>query len=317
MKAHFSFLNLAFFTLLIMIIGCSKENLLDQEVHYPADAVDSGLEYRTSVTPVSISPWQAGDAAFECAQAGSSCGFSWKVDNSGTNGTYHTNTSLYGNTPTVFDASIVIYNSNGQSFSWSSDYKLCAVIVKGGPAANIYYYPDGSCGDIGLTPPINPNSGQPYDISHLTFCFDDSPCDDPIPNCYQEETAWAEGPRFKKRGNWATYTPFPGDGATVDIFAGQTMFAGTVLFTDQNDGTVDLTINLDNGFIFYYDLDDVQADDNVKIQDYTNAPSGNPAPGQFDHKDVVDAGETSFTINVPLNNFYGIHLDVAYEIACD
>jgi len=45
-----------------------------------------------------------------------------------------------------------------------------AVIVKGGNGAMIYTYPEGTRGDIGLTSPINA-SGDPADLSNLTFCF--------------------------------------------------------------------------------------------------------------------------------------------------
>lgn len=48
--------------------------------------------------------------------------------------------------------------------------------------------------------------------------------------------------------------------------------------------------------------------ENVKIQDYDAAPSGNPNPGQFAHK--AQAGSSPFTIAVPENAFYGIHVDL-------
>jgi hypothetical protein len=46
-----------------------------------------------------------------------------------------------------------------------------AVIVKGGPDANVYFY-DGQTSDDGLTAPINPNNGKPYGISNVTLCWD-------------------------------------------------------------------------------------------------------------------------------------------------
>ncbi|RPA67351.1 hypothetical protein EF405_15875 [Cyclobacteriaceae bacterium YHN15] len=45
-----------------------------------------------------------------------------------------------------------------------------AVIVKGGPAANVYEYTDGTSEDCGLVAPDNA-SGKPAGLSNLTFCW--------------------------------------------------------------------------------------------------------------------------------------------------
>jgi hypothetical protein len=120
----------------------------------------------------------------------------------------------------------------------------------------------------------------------------------------QEETAWAAGSRYVSRGNWATFTPFNGEAKTVTLFAGQTMDAGSVHFSAPVDGKVTITIELNAGWEFQDDPE------NVKIQDYEFAPSGNPSPGEFDHKGFATG--SSFSIEVPLNNFYGVHVDVAF-----
>jgi len=49
-------------------------------------------------------------------------------------------------------------------------FKVGAVIVKGGNAANVYYYEGGSLGDINLASPANKN-GKPAGLSNLSFCF--------------------------------------------------------------------------------------------------------------------------------------------------
>lgn len=49
-------------------------------------------------------------------------------------------------------------------------YKVGAVIVKGGNASNVYYYPNGTLSDGGLAAPYNA-SGTPAGLSNLTFCF--------------------------------------------------------------------------------------------------------------------------------------------------
>ena len=55
-------------------------------------------------------------------------------------------------------------------FDWTSTLGICAVIVKGGDDANVYYYDPLSYGDTNLHAPINP-SGEPAGISHITFCY--------------------------------------------------------------------------------------------------------------------------------------------------
>lgn len=60
----------------------------------------------------------------------------------------------------------------GDSISWSSNIGVDAVIVKGGPNANVYVYSPESTGDTGLTTPTNPKNGQPYGLSHVDFCYD-------------------------------------------------------------------------------------------------------------------------------------------------
>jgi hypothetical protein len=57
-------------------------------------------------------------------------------------------------------------------FDWSTDSGVDAVIVKGGPNANVYRLsPEGTSG-TGFRAPTNPSNGQPYGLSHITFCFD-------------------------------------------------------------------------------------------------------------------------------------------------
>jgi hypothetical protein len=292
------------FIALMFAFACEKDSVVS--VKGEADAI----EYRASVTPVLYTDWKSGNAYFECEQIGDGCDWAWKVDDAAPNGMYYTNTDQYENTPTEFEAIITISNSDGFHFDWSisSGYVVCAVIVKGGPGANVFFY-GGVSSDTDLYAPVNPNNDKNFEISHVSFCF--KKVND---ECYDDETAWVFGPRYVNKGNWATYTPYPtGDNKTVNIYAGQSMLAGTATFSAPLDGMVEITISLDDGFTFYYDL----IDDNLKIQGYDKAPKGNPAPGLFAWKYTVPVGSTSKVIEVPYNNFYGIHLDVAYPVPCD
>lgn len=131
------------------------------------------------------------------------------------------------------------------------------------------------------------------------------------------ETAWAANEdepgflRYTPRGNWATYVDFQdfvdggtyeGTSKTVNFYAAQTLLVGTVTLSAVGadaPGMVTITIALDPGFGY-------ELGSSILVQDYENAPSGNPAPGGFDHH--FAPGQT---IMVPANNFYGVHAVIA------
>ncbi len=68
----------------------------------------------------------------------------------------------------------VTITSVGTYFDWTSTLGIDAVIVKGGPNANVYVYqpPAESFADTVLNAPINPGNNKPYGISHIEFCYD-------------------------------------------------------------------------------------------------------------------------------------------------
>jgi hypothetical protein len=125
---------------------------------------------------------------------------------------------------------------------------------------------------------------------------------------FEGETAWAANGDvageflYVEQGNWATYVEYAEK--PTPLFAGQTINVGTVHFSAVQDGEVTITITLAAGWEF----EDVP--ENLKVQDYEFAPSGNPAPGQFAHKKTCDAASNTCSIKVPENNFYGVHVNV-------
>jgi hypothetical protein len=127
---------------------------------------------------------------------------------------------------------------------------------------------------------------------------------------FKGETAWAANGntpgslRYTPRGNWATYVKYEGVQKTTTLFAGQHIDVGSVTFSAPLNGHILVTINLTDGWEFE------NVAENVMIQDYASAPSGNPAPGLFAHKGSADPAQSSFSIPVPLNNFYGVHVNV-------
>jgi hypothetical protein len=127
---------------------------------------------------------------------------------------------------------------------------------------------------------------------------------------FQGETAWAANGtkplelRYTKQGNWATYVEYKNVEKTTTLFAGQTIPVGTVGFSTVSDGKVTITVTLTAPWKF----EDVA--ENLKVQDYAKAPSGNPEPGLFAHKKTCDTAWNACSIVVPANKFYGVHVNV-------
>jgi len=81
---------------------------------------------------------------------------------------------LIGTIPDGLEVSVV----DDRVVTWSSESPIVAVIVKGGPAANVYLTPSTLRADSGLVAPVVA-SGQSADISNVTFCWDPDPIDPP------------------------------------------------------------------------------------------------------------------------------------------
>ena len=307
-----------FLLLILFIFSCEKEEEISKNT---LSGFDQTLKTRT-VDPVFYPGNMPGDAYAECGYTSCDGDFAWKIDEAPEVGEYDFNTDMYGNLPTDFDATFTVTSADGTFFSWSSDVRVCAVIVKGGPVANIYYM-DGICEGVDFHAPMNENSGTYYEISHVTVCFAAAECGYEPEECFQEETAWVNDPendfRYRKKGSWARYIApdWSEESSYVyEILAGQNYIAGEA--TLETDGSyVTVTISLEDGWVFYYDAGDNEGDDNMKAQDYDEAPSGNPKIGQFDYKEMVPAGANTFEFSMPQNDFYGIHLDIGMPVDCE
>jgi hypothetical protein len=263
------------------------------------------------VIPTVVDPWAAGDAKVECGRAGSTADFAYKVDNSAVNGTY----------PTGDGNVITISNSDSVFFDWASNWPVDMVIVKASNAANLFDYTnaylDTDVYSVVKDAAVYDADGNMitaptfYNVSHVTFCYNEPGM------CYEEETAWAEGDRYVKKGNWAMYVEYE-DGLVVDLIADYTNYvdAGDVTFTDNGDGTVTIDIVLTGGAIFYYDMNDPLYDNNLKVQGYASAPNKTPSPGLFAWKTRIEPGSTTGSIVVPVSNFYGVHVDLALPVPC-
>ncbi len=103
--------------------------------------------------------------------------------------------------------SMTISNYTGTSFDWSSNMGVDAVFVKGGNVGGfLYLYDPEATSDTGLTTPNNPN-GQPANISHVSFCYDEEPT--PTPTSTSTSTPTPTSTSTSTPTPTSTSTPTP------------------------------------------------------------------------------------------------------------
>lgn len=114
--------------------------------------------------------------------------------------------------------------------SWTADFPITAVIVKGGNRSYIYEYAPTETSDGGLVTPVN-NGGNPADVSSLRFCWEgDPPAVDLTALCEQAAAdagvtvTWTQGP-VEIRGGVVDQSTVPaGFGVTFDTTADEVGF---------------------------------------------------------------------------------------------
>ena len=195
----------------------------------------------------------------------------YKIDQKPSNGTY-------GN----FTISNFTNGANGETFDWSSTVLVTQVIVKGGPTAELYDYDPPASSGTGLHSSVNPNNGKYYGVSHVTFCWDDTPppsgwvCVDDAPLFVDDVTGYDpwyetqeeafEDPACNEVNAATTFTisgsclivdGLPsftisgnlGEGLTLNV-AGETLVASGAYSIDLGSpGSYPYQITLDEGFV--------------------------------------------------------------------
>jgi len=105
----------------------------------------------------------------------------YEIPNSGTPGTYTVKFNSSGQVDPSGNCSftVTVGKQSGQSYtkvlSWSSNFPIYAVIVKGGNAFNLYQYPNTTREDTDLVSPNNA-SGKPADVSHVSIVICSGSC---------------------------------------------------------------------------------------------------------------------------------------------
>lgn len=100
----------------------------------------------------------------------------FEIPGSGTAGTYTVRFNSLGqpdpNGANIFNVTVGTRSGTNytQVLTWSSNFALYAVIVKGGDAFNLYPYPSSIRTDTFLVSPDNA-SGRPADVSHVSIVF--------------------------------------------------------------------------------------------------------------------------------------------------
>lgn len=197
----------------------------------------------THVTPVVV----PGNP--DCADLGYSFGFKIDAQVIGNNLTFTFTTGTQHGYPTVVTSgpqdpnNSVTITSDGTSFDWSATLGIDAVIVKGGPNANVYEYDPEETSDTGLTTP----AGQ--EISHIEFCYD-----------YELTVSKDANTSFTRTFEWEieksvepeTWDLFKGDSGTSEY----TVTVTKTGFTDS-DWAVNGTITIDNNTPFDATITDV------------------------------------------------------------
>ena len=280
-KLFFSIVAIAFMSL--AIVSCSEENVA------PSVQNTGSTTTTTGVQPVQVSGANNGGnvTCSEAAQAGNLEGYE-----------YTTGKQDYPFNSTSFGSNVSV-TTDGTYVTWSitPPAGMCvanvAVIVKGGPAANVYYYNNGESGDTGLASPVNA-SGNPAGLSNLTICYNlvecsQNECD------WQEETAFAGG--IAGAGNAWWFALDASTSGTYPIYAGQQAVEGASVSYDA--ATDMITINLGNNM----QLQDVN--EPVKVEGYNTLPSSRPAAGLFE----LYKG-SALTVQGNGSQYYVVHLDV-------
>jgi hypothetical protein len=271
--------------LMLVVISCDKKEIeATYDVIFPFNGTAIYLPGNTSCEDIGFFPISSG-----------------KVD-------YLDGNFVFEGTDTEWPLGLVVTVTDGRYISFAlpekSQYCVGAVIVKGGPAANIYTYSPGVRFDVELSAPIN-SSGRPAGLSNLTFCFVE--CPPPTEEIITAKVKFSDGSGVDKFGVTEGTNVFTtgwcgewylgvNDFVTPDtIMLHQAAYpylkVGDVIVLESGDVKVDLIdgYNLINAALF------VGTEDDLKSYLWTdNCPAYYAAPWMY-----VITGGNEYTFNLP------------------
>ncbi|HVM13145.1 MAG TPA: hypothetical protein VM287_02295, partial [Egibacteraceae bacterium] len=123
------------------------------------------------------------------------------------------------------------------------------------------------------------------------------------PETWKGETATGAGNTYPGSSNWFMFTPYTTQ--KVDLIAGQHYDAGDIYMSRANNQTT-IRIELHDGFRW------ANVKENLKIQDFSTAPTSPFSAGKSKYKFTVDPSQRTVTVVIPGTKatHYGIHADV-------
>jgi hypothetical protein len=215
-----------------------------------------------------------------CTDLGYLYGLKWDYPEESQGGTYNIGTGT------------VTWATDGTYVGWKSTFGIDAVIIKGGPAANVYRYqtataPESFGPDAGLVSPDN-DSGGPAGLSHVEFCFD-----------YEVVVTKTATPTFTRTYVWQIGKV--GDQAALTLSPNQQFLVNYTV-------TVDVRSSADSDFAVAGTIKILNPDPKNKaiITEVADVIS----PGQGIEM-TVDCGEAAF----PLDLYPGNTLECTYSAA--
>jgi hypothetical protein len=273
----------SFLALSLIMASCSEEEIVPNVSNTESNTSVSGIQ------PVQVSGSNNGGNV-TCSEAATSAGLGDYMYSTGKQD-FPFNSNSFGENVTV--------STDGTFVTWSitPPNGMCvanvAVIVKGGPVANVYYYNNGESSDSGLSSPVNA-SGNPAGLSNLTICYNLVQCESN--DCdWQEETAFGGGIEGAGAAWW--FALDASVSGSYPIYAGQVAVEGASV--NYNASTDEITIVLGSEM----QLQDVS--EPVKVEGYNSLPSSRPAAGLFE----LYKG-SNLTVLGNGSSYYVVHLDV-------
>lgn len=154
----------------VLFAGCSDGSEGNPRLLEPKSPPLFSMNTVTSVSMEHFDRWQPGNAGAECAQVGQYM-YAYRIDHWGESDPAIMDGAYPVSFPDGHTNTVTISEDDVTYFDWSATNSMGAVIVRGGPAANVFYYDPQVNFDKSLFTPADPSNNKRYDIRDVTFCW--------------------------------------------------------------------------------------------------------------------------------------------------